>query len=287
MPLPKEQDEWSGMNLVFATRQGGVRRSDMDDFKNIQSNGKIAIRLDDNDSLVSVSFCADNDHILLASKFGKSLRFPLESLRVIKSRTSSGVRGMKLANGDEVISQTVLKSADFDAELKAQFFNIDIVKRKELAETEDFSILDEVFPETEVNKAKLLDIAKQEQFILSITENGYGKRSSSIDYRITNRGGSGIINILTSERNGSVVATFPAEDNEEIVIMTDKGKLIRCKVGEIRVAGRNTQGVTLLKTDNDEKVVSVAKVSSSEEEDLEENQEGNNELDNVVNEAVN
>ena len=287
MPLPKEQDEWSGMNLVFATRQGGVRRSDMDDFKNIQSNGKIAIRLDDNDSLVSVSFCADNDHILLASKFGKSLRFPLESLRVIKSRTSSGVRGMKLANGDEVISQTVLKSADFDAELKAQFFNIDIVKRKELAETEDFSIFDEVFPETEVNQVKLLDIAKQEQFILSITENGYGKRSSSIDYRITNRGGSGIINILTSERNGSVVATFPAEDNEEIVIMTDKGKLIRCKVGEIRVAGRNTQGVTLLKTDNDEKVVSVAKVSSSEEEDLEENQEGNNELDNVVNETVN
>ena len=274
MPLPKNQDDWNGMNLIFATAEGNVRRSDMDDFKNIQANGKIAIRLDNNDSLVSVCFCADNDHILLATKFGKSLRFPLEALRVIKSRTSSGVRGMKLAEGDKLISQTVLKSVDFDAELKAQFFAIDINKRRDLALTEDLTILEEFYASTEANHEKLLEIAKQEQFILSITENGYGKRSSSIDYRITNRGGSGIINILTSERNGSVVASFPAEDNEEIVIMTDKGKLIRCKVAEIRVAGRNTQGVTILKTDKDEKVVSVAKVSASDvDNNLEEGEE--------------
>jgi len=274
MPLPKDEEEWDGMNLNFATAQGNVRRSDMGDFKNIQSNGKIAIRLDDDDRLVSVSFCSDEDHILLASKFGKSIRFPLTTLRVIKSRTSSGVRGMKLAKGDEVISQTVIKSVDFDAELKAQFFAIPLETRQELVETEDLNLIPETLNEQSVDKAKILEIAKQEQFILSITENGYGKRSSSIDYRITNRGGSGIINILTSDRNGSVVASFPAADDEEVVIMTDKGKLIRCRAAEIRVAGRNTQGVTLLKTDANEKVVSVARVPGSEDDEAELDEEG-------------
>jgi len=135
-------------------------------------------------------------------------------------------------------------------------------------------LIPETLNEQSVDKAKILEIAKQEQFILSITENGYGKRSSSIDYRITNRGGSGIINILTSDRNGSVVASFPAADDEEVVIMTDKGKLIRCRAAEIRVAGRNTQGVTLLKTDANEKVVSVARVPGSEDDEAELDEEG-------------
>ncbi len=265
MPLPKEESEWEGKNLVFATKFGGVRRSDMGDFKNIQSNGKIAIRLDGGDQLISVCFADDNDHILLASKSGKSLRFPLDALRVIKSRKSSGVKGMKLAKKDELISQTVLKAADFDADIKKEFFNIPLNLRQEIAATEDHSLIADNINQDILTKEKFIEIAKQEQFILSITENGFGKRSSSIDYRVTNRGGSGIINIVTSERNGGVVASFPASDADEIVIMTNKGKLIRCKVSEIRVAGRNTQGVTLLKTEKSEHVVSVARVPLSDD----------------------
>jgi DNA gyrase subunit A len=275
MPLPKEEDEWDGKNLVFATKLGGVRRSDMGDFKNIQANGKIAIRLDDNDQLISVCFADNSDHILLASKSGKSLRFPLDALRVIKSRKSSGVKGMKLAKNDELISQTVLKAADFDADIKKEFFNIPLNIRVDIAHSEDKALIPSNINKDILSDEKLIEIAKQEQFILSITENGFGKRSSSIDYRVTNRGGSGIINIVTSKRNGGVVASFPASDEDEIVIMTNKGKLIRCKVSEIRVAGRNTQGVTLLRTENAENVVSVAKVpaggNDSDEDDQSEN----------------
>ena len=144
--------------------------------------------------------------------------------------------------------------------------------RQKLSETEDLSLIPDQINDQPASKEKILEIAKQEEFLLSITENGYGKRSSTIDYRITNRGGSGIINIVTSERNGQVVASFPVTDEDDIVIMTDKGKLIRCGTQDIRVAGRNTQGVTLLKTDKDEKVVSVARVPDSGDEDLEEDE---------------
>lgn len=273
MPLPKDEQEWQDLNLVFATSQGHIRRSHMNDFKNIQSNGKIAIRLEDNDALVSVDFCNMNDHILLASKFGKSIRFPVEALRIIKSRSSSGVRGMKLAKGDEVISQTILNESSFDAELKKIYLSIPLDIRKQIAQLEDNSLIPAEINEMDIEKDKIIEMSKQEQFILTITTNGYGKRSSSFDYRITNRGGSGIINILTSERNGDVIASFPSDDKDEIVIMTNHGQLIRCRVSEIRVAGRNTQGVTLLKTAKGEKVVSVAKVpgDSDSSEDNDEN----------------
>ncbi len=271
MPLPRDEKDWDGLNLIFATSSGNVRRSDMDDFKNIQSNGKIAIKLDDGDSLVAVNFCQDEDHILLASASGKSIRFPLNALRVIKSRSSSGVRGMRLAKKDKVISQTVIRESNFDAELKAQYLSIDLETRKKLQKTLDESLLAD-FDITE--KGKIIELAKNEQFLLTITENGFGKRTSSMEYRITNRGGRGIINIVTSSRNGTVVASFPAHDDEEIVIMTDKGKLIRCKVTDIRVAGRNTQGVTILKTDQNEKVVSVAKVPKSNDDEDREEEEG-------------
>ena len=272
MPLPKDEQEWDELNLLFATAQGNVRRSHIDDFRNIQANGKIAIRLDNNDKLVSVDFCKKQDHILLASKSGKSIRFPLNSLRIIKSRSSSGVRGMKLAKDDEVISQTILNESEFDAETKSNYLSIPLDIRKQLIVTQDESLITADINVNNIDKQKILTLAAQEQFILTITANGYGKRSSSFDYRVTNRGGSGIINIVTSQRNGGVVASFPACDSDEIVIMTNHGKLIRCKVAEIRVAGRNTQGVTLLKTANDEEVVSVAKIP-----DTGDNEEGEEE----------
>lgn len=274
MPLPRDQAEWDNMNLIFATANGNVRRSDMDDFKRINANGKIAIRLDEDDSLIGVNFCSDADHVLLASLQGKSIRFPLEKLRVIKSRTSSGVRGMKLAKGDKVISQTIINGTEFDSELKLQYLALDKELRTQIKESADLSLIPEQINDAAVDKEKLHALAESEEYILSITENGFGKRTSSIDYRITNRGGSGIINILTSERNGDVVASFPANDEDEIIIMTDKGKLIRCGVKDIRVAGRNTQGVTLLKTEKGEKVVSVALVpDSGEDEGVEEGSE--------------
>jgi DNA gyrase subunit A len=268
MPLPKDEEEWNELNLIFATAQGNVRRSHIDDFRNIQANGKIAIRLDNNDKLVAVDFCKENNHILLATRAGKSIRFQLSSLRIIKSRSSSGVRGIKLAQNDEVISQTILNESNFDSEIKSNYLAIPLDLRKELAFSQDESLINSENNKHQIDNDKILKLAAQEEFILTITSNGYGKRSSSFDYRVTNRGGSGIINIVTSKRNGGVVASFPACDNDEIVIMTNQGKLIRCKVAEIRVAGRNTQGVTLLKTADNEIVVSVAKIPDSDDEDI-------------------
>ena len=272
MSLPKDEDEWDGQNLIFATTGGNVRRSDMGDFKSINANGKIAIRLEDGDDLVAVHMCTNDDHVLLASYAGKSIRFPVNALRVIKSRTSSGVRGMRLAKNDRVISQTILNEANFDNELKDKYLSIALELRKEIAESEDISL---VPAELQDDADKIFAMAKSEEFILTITENGYGKRTSSFAYRITNRGGSGVINIVTSDRNGGVVASFPAFDNDEMIIMTDKGKLIRCSSRDVRVAGRNTQGVTILKTDKGEKVVSVAYLASDgEDDDFEEELEG-------------
>ena len=265
LPLPKDSELWPDLNLLFATANGNIRRSDMADFSNINANGKIAIRLDENDSLIGVQFCDDHSQVLLASRLGKSIRFGLDKLRVIKSRTSSGVKAMKLFDGNQVISLTILNKLDATREEKDIYLSISLDKRKQISALEEFDA--ELIPEVEgLSKELIFEMAKQEEYILTITENGYGKRTSSYEYRSTNRGGSGIINIITSERNGSVVASFPAFDDEEIIIMTDKGKLIRCSTKDIRIAGRNTQGVTILRTDKAEKVVSVCKIQQSEED---------------------
>ena len=264
LPLPKDASLWPDLNLLFATTNGNIRRSDMADFSNINANGKIAIRLDGSDSLVGVQFCDDESQILLASKFGKSIRFGLDKLRVIKSRTSAGVRGIKLSEGNKVISLTILNELSIPREQKELYLSIALDDRKTLSALEEFDA--NSVPEIEgLPKELIYEMAQKEEYILTITENGYGKRTSSYEYRSTNRGGSGIINIVTSERNGDVVASFPAFDDDEVIIMTDKGKLIRCSTVDIRIAGRNTQGVTILRTDKQEKVVSVCKIQKSEE----------------------
>ena len=189
----------------------------------------------------------------------------MDKLRVIKSRTSAGVRAMKLFDGNKVISLTILNELNASREEKDLYLSIALEDRKRINVLDEFDA--EQIPEIEgISKQMVFDMAKKEEYILTITENGYGKRTSSYEYRSTNRGGSGIINIVTSERNGSVVASFPAFDDEEIIIMTDKGKLIRCSTKDIRVAGRNTQGVTILKTDKAEKVVSVCKIQKTDDE---------------------
>jgi len=268
MPLPEDETTWDQLHIMFATAKGNARRNDLSDFRNIQSNGKIAIRLDEGDKLIGVQTCDDKNHILLAAEQGKSLRFPVGKIRVFKSRTSDGVRGMKLADKDRVISMSVLKSSEIAMEKRDLFLKIPVEVRQEIAKLEEeVSVLTKLgeagVPEG-LTAGEIYNLAKNEEFILTITENGFGKRTSAYEYRITNRGGQGVVNIITSERNGKVVASFPVKEKDQIMLITNKGKLIRCPIHDIRIAGRNTQGVTIFKTAGDEVVVSAAHIAEGE-----------------------
>ena len=281
LPLSSNKEEWINKNIIFATKMGNVRRNSMEAFENVQANGKIAIKLDDNDALVQVALCDDNDHILLSSKIGKCIRFPLEVLRVFQSRSSSGVRGIKLETKNEVVSMSILKDSkieDFekrDAYLKIPVADRIAIKNSLLSENDD------TIEKTEMPNINLIDklnieevkqLALDEEFILTITENGYGKRTSTYEYRTTNRGGIGITNIITSKRNGNVIFSSQVSDDKDVLMMTDKGVVIRTKVKDIRISGRNTQGVTLMKTEDRIISVALAKTDNSQE-NIEENNE--------------
>jgi len=275
MPMPENQEEWDNMHIMFATSKGNIRRNDLSDFKKIQANGKIAIRMDDDDTLVNVAACSEDDHILLASKKGKAVRFPVNAVRVFRSRTSDGVRGMKLALGDKVISMTILHGIKASMEEREAYLTIPVEKRLEISKgNEEFT--SEALG-VSLSKEQVVDLAKGEEFILTISENGLGKRSSAYHYRITNRGGSGIVNMVLSEKTGEVVASMPANTNDEIMLITNNGKLIRCRLDAVRITGRSTSGVILFKTEKDEKVVSASIIAdSSEEEDVVDEDGGDN-----------
>ena len=227
MPLPENENEWSDLNIVFITKLGKIRKNNLEDFKNIQSNGKIAMKLDRDDEIVSVKLLKANEDVMINSYLGKSLRVNSKKIRLFKGRSSKGVKGMNLKNNDRVISLSILNpniiSSDKD------------------------------------------EMKSKEEFILTITENGYGKRSSAYEFRETGRGGQGIINISTTERNGNVAASFPIKSDDDIMLVTSKGQMIRVKVNEIRVAGRNTQGVRIFKTSSDEKVVTAVRLADNNE----------------------
>jgi len=230
MPLPENENEWKKFFIVFVTANGNVRKNSLDDFANINANGKIAMKLETNDKIVGVKICRDDQDIMMSTKKGKCIRFMAKKLRLFKGRSSKGIRGIQLANDDNVISLSVLDSPKIDSK---------IIKKDEKIKNG-------------LNK-----------FILSITENGYGKRTSFLEYRVTNRGGKGIISIITSPRNGDVASTLVVEENDEIILSTDKGSVMRCAVKEIRSAGRNTQGVTIKKLSGTEKVVSAIKIEDN------------------------
>lgn len=253
MPLPEDESLWNDLHIMFATAKGNVRRNDLSDFHNVMSNGKIAMKLDEDDRLIGVRTCTDDDHVLLATNQGKAIRFPVNNVRVFKSRTSDGVRGMRLAEGDYLISMTVLDGVEISMEERDDYLRHSASLRRG-EEGTDF------------NPERAEELAANEQFLLTMTENGYGKRTSAYEYRTANRGGMGITNIETSARNGNVVASFPVEATDQIMLMTDKAKLIRCPVGDIRIAGRSTQGVTIFKVAGDEKVVSAVRLAESEED---------------------
>ena len=270
MPMPENQDEWDNMHIMFATAKGNIRRNDLSDFKKIQSNGKIAIRMDEDDSLVNVMACNEENHVLLASKQGKAIRFPVNAIRVFKSRTSDGVRGMRLADGDRVISMTILHGIKSTIEEREAFLSIPFEKRQLIASGDtEFSPSDF---EVELSKEQIIEMAASEEFILTVAENGFGKRTSAYHYRITNRGGSGVVNMVLSDKTGNVAASMPANMNDELMLITNNGKLIRCKLESVRVTGRSTSGVILFKTEKNEQVVSASLIAESDSEDEEDDE---------------
>jgi DNA gyrase subunit A len=253
LPLPEDEAEWGKLHVIFATAHGGVRRNSMDAFANVPSNGKFAIRFDEDatDRLIGVALLTEEDDVLLATRYGKAIRFEATAVREFQSRTSTGVRGITLREGDEVISLSILKGFAATAEEREAYLRAAPWKDNENAPT--------LPPE------RMAEFAEVEEFILTVTENGYGKRTSAYEYRRTNRGGQGITNIETSQRNGCVVASFPAHKGEQLMLVTDQAKLIRTTVGDIRIAGRNTQGVTIFRVAEDEHVVSAARIDEEEE----------------------
>jgi len=240
MPLIESEKQWKKLYVIFVTQKGKIRKNSLEDFSNIQSTGKIAMKLDGDDKIVGVKICREDQDLILSTKLGKCIRFMSKKLRIFKGRSSKGIKGIKLGLDDKVISLSVLDTIDV---------NLKTIKK--------------LLKNGDADKVKKSEIIAKQKYILSVTENGFGKRTSYYDYRVTNRGGKGIIAIARSSRNGNVAASFPVDEGDEIILSTDKGKIIRCAVKEIRTAGRNTQGVRIFKISTDEKVVSAIKVDDN------------------------
>ncbi|HKP34615.1 MAG TPA: DNA gyrase subunit A [Sphingomicrobium sp.] len=274
LPLPEDEAEWGRLHIMFATAHGTVRRNSMAAFTNVPTAGKIAMRFgtgpaeevesgddsdeqaDPTDRLIGVELLTEGDDVLLATRHGKAIRFKATDVREFQSRTSTGVRGVRLQPGDEVISMSILHRVGTTQEEREAYLRFAPWKGEKEGEPT-------------ISAERIAELHEKEQFILTVTENGYGKRSSAYEYRRTNRGGQGITNIDTSQRNGCVVASFPARQGEQLMLVTDQGKMIRTTVGDIRIAGRNTMGVTIFRVGENEHVVSVAKIEESDEEELE------------------
>ncbi|AUO54955.1 DNA topoisomerase (ATP-hydrolyzing) subunit A [Ehrlichia canis] len=267
MPLPDNVEDAESLNIVFATASGNLRRNALADFQYVPSNGKIAMVLDEGDTLISVKVCKEEDHVLLSTRLGKSIRFSVSNVRQFKGRMSDGVRAIKLSSQDNVISMSILLAMDIGSEKKDLYLKVPLDKR--IAVKEEGFIgtgIVKILADLGLDQDTFMTMVQNEQFILTVTENGFGKRTSAYEYRTTLRGGVGVVNILTTTRNGNVVASFPVESNDHIMLITDKGKLIRIAVSDIRIIGRSTQGVTLFKTEKHEKVVSVAKIIDAKDD---------------------
>ena len=232
MPFPDENEEYNDKHIIFATSKGKIRKNNLEDFSSINSSGKIAMKLDNDDKIIGVKICNNDQDIILSTKLGKCIRFESKKLRVFKGRSSKGIRGINLSENDSIVSLSII--------------NHDSQKKN-----------------GKLNKNEQNEKNAKKKYILSITENGYGKRTSHYDFRVTNRGGKGIIGIINSQRNGDVSSSFPVFDGDQILISTNKGRVIRTSVKEIRVAGRNTQGVRIIKLSGDEKVVSALKIDDN------------------------
>ena len=263
MPLPENASDAANLQLMFATKSGGVRRNALDDFENINRSGKIAMKLDEGDMIAGVEICSDADDVLLTTAKGQCIRFAVPDVRVFKGRDSTGVRGIKLEEGDHVISMAVLRHVDATAEERMAFLKMSRAVAGEEAEANGAD--EEVVADAGLSQERYAAMGAAEQVILTVSSNGYGKRTSSFEYRITNRGGKGIVAMAVNNRNGPLVASFPVEASDQIMLVTDGGQLIRCPVDGIRKAGRSTQGVIVINTADDENVVSVERLSEDDE----------------------
>jgi DNA gyrase subunit A len=261
LPLPEDETAWSKSNIMFATASGYVRRNELSDFVDVKANGKIAMKLDEGDRLIGVGVgTADND-ILLAAKSGKAIRFAVSDVRVFAGRDSVGVRGIRLENGDKVMSMSVLRHVDVELDERDAYLRYAMAKRRALGEAGVGEETEEATPDTStvvLTQERLTQLEVLEEFILTVTEKGFGKRTSAYEYRVIGRGGQGVANIEVTPRNGPVVASFPVAETDQIMLVTDGGQLIRCPVHDIRIARRQTQGVTVFRVAEGEAVVAVA-----------------------------
>ena len=276
MPLPVDETSWLNLNVMFATSSGNVRRNELADFTSVKANGKIAMKLDPGDEIIGVAICTEQDDVLLTSSNGKAVRFPVTEVRLFRGRDSDGVRGIRLEGDDRVISLSILGHVDSTpAENRSYLRQAAVVRRSidsdgaeeepnsgAVAGEEDDGEAGDT-EEAQLSTERYGEMGAFEQFILTVSENGYGKRSSAYEYRISRRGGKGIWAMSMSTRNGPLVAAFPVTDEDDVMLVTDGGQLIRMPVNDIRIAGRMTQGVTMLRTAEGERVVGVAHLADA------------------------
>jgi len=256
LPLPLDENQWEKFYVIFTTKNGMVRKNKLIDVaksgkRELRDSGKVSIKLDEKDELIGVKLCTIDDDILLSSSNGKCLRFPVEKLRLFSGLNSSGVRGIKLDKGNTIISLAILKHSVIDMSIRQEYLRAASESRKE----------------TSSLKNGFEELNKNEEFLLAITSKGFGKRSSAYEYRISNRGGKGITGIITSEKNGEVVDCFVVKDNDEIILVSDKGQIIRVNVNQIRIAGRSTKGVSIFKIPESDRIVSVSRIQEFENDE--------------------
>ena len=265
MPLPENEQEWENLYIMFTTEKGNVRKNKLSDFVDVRANGKIAMKLQDNDEIKTVETCMDHDDLLITTLQGQCIRFRVSDVRLFVGRSSTGVRGIRLAQGDKVISSAIIKSMNATTEERAAYLKMSRAVRGDIesdnAENEEST--ENITPAI-LSDEKYAEMGASEQFILSISNNGYGKRTSTFEYRVTGRGGKGIIAMVVNDRNGNIADSFPVDSANQIILVTNNGKLIRCPVDDIRIASRSTQGVKIFDVDDQEQVVSVERLGDLE-----------------------
>jgi DNA gyrase subunit A len=273
MPLPEDEATWDRLDVMFATTRGTVRRNKLSDFADVRRSGIIAMKLDEGDSIVDVQICTESDDVLLTSAAGQCIRFAVSDVRVFSGRTSMGVRGINLGNdgegsGDKVISLSILRHVEVTAEERAAYLKrASAVRRGGNGDAEEVAVdAEEASGAIELGQQRYAELSAAEQFVLTISEKGFGKRTSSYEYRTTGRGGKGIVAMAITEKNGRLVASFPIDESDQIMLVTNGGQLIRCPIDGIRIAGRSTQGVIVFSTAEGEKVASVERLSEESQE---------------------
>lgn len=266
MPLPEDESSWANLDVMFATTGGNVRRNKLSDFVDVRRSGIIAMKLDEGEAIVDVQICTERDDVLLTAAGGQCIRFPVPDVRVFTGRTSMGVRGIALAEGDTLISLSILRHAEATSDERSAYLKMRRAVAGEVgAEEPADAEAEEISGSLQLSQERYAGMSALEQVVLTVSVNGYGKRTSSFEYRTTGRGGKGIVAMSVNNRNGKLVASFPVEDSDQIMLVTDKGQLIRCPVEGIRIAGRSTQGVIVFDTAEDEHVVSVEHIGDDGE----------------------